>query len=214
MTDYKKGKIYRIVCNITGLTYYGSTCEPTLARRLAKHVGDFKHFNDGKTESYTTSFKVIEGGNYVIVLVELFPCDNKMELRQRERFFIEGNECVNKNIPTRTREEWCVLNRNQLKVKQVKYSLENKEKIRLYKVEYALKNKEKIRLYKVEYALKNKEKISKEKKNYKLKNKEKIKTYLTNYYIKNKEARLAKLNLNIIQINGELLTTDKSIGSL
>jgi hypothetical protein len=71
MTDYQKGKIYRIVCNITGLTYYGSTCEPTLARRLAKHVGNYKRFKDGKEESYMTSYKVLEGGDYTIVLVEL-----------------------------------------------------------------------------------------------------------------------------------------------
>ena len=36
MPDYSKGKIYKIVCNVTGLVYVGSTCEPTLARRLAK----------------------------------------------------------------------------------------------------------------------------------------------------------------------------------
>ena len=42
MIDYSKGKIYKIVCNNTGLIYIGSTCEPTLARRLAKHVGNYK----------------------------------------------------------------------------------------------------------------------------------------------------------------------------
>ena len=42
MTDYQLGKIYRIVCNTTGLTYYGSTCEPTLARRLSGHVVNYK----------------------------------------------------------------------------------------------------------------------------------------------------------------------------
>jgi hypothetical protein len=41
---YRNGKIYKIVCNITGLTYYGSTCEPTLARRLAKHRGCYNRW--------------------------------------------------------------------------------------------------------------------------------------------------------------------------
>jgi hypothetical protein len=95
MTDYNKGKICRIVCNITGLTYHGSTCEPTLAKRLAKHVGYFIHFKDGKEQRYKTSFEVLEGGNYTIVLVELFSCNTKMELHQRGRFFIEENDCVN-----------------------------------------------------------------------------------------------------------------------
>ena len=36
--NFQEAKIYRIVCNVTGLQYYGATCEPTLARRLSKHV--------------------------------------------------------------------------------------------------------------------------------------------------------------------------------
>ena len=59
MLDYQKAKIYRIVCNITGLNYYGSTCKPTLARRLAGHVGNYKTYLNGKT-NYITSFKVLE----------------------------------------------------------------------------------------------------------------------------------------------------------
>ncbi len=55
MPDYKLGKIYKIVCNITGKVYYGSTCEPTLARRLAKHAGNYKRWSQGKNESYVTS---------------------------------------------------------------------------------------------------------------------------------------------------------------
>jgi hypothetical protein len=95
MTDYQKGKIYKIVCNTTSLTYYGSTCEPTLARRLAGHVGLFRGFKKGKNIRAMTSIKVLEGDDYTIVLVEIFPCDSKMELHQRERYFIENNECVN-----------------------------------------------------------------------------------------------------------------------
>jgi predicted GIY-YIG superfamily endonuclease len=46
--DYSRGKIYKIVCNITNKIYIGSTCEPTLARRLAWHVQDFKKWKNGK----------------------------------------------------------------------------------------------------------------------------------------------------------------------
>jgi hypothetical protein len=191
MTDYKQGKIYRIVCNITGLTYYGSTCEPTLARRLAKHVGDFKHFKEGKTKNYLTSFEVLKGGNYTIVLVELFSCDTKMELHQKERYYIENDDCVNKNIPTRTQAEYYVDNRTQLLEYHVKYQEENKEKIRVYKAEYALKNKEKIKIKKAEWNIENKEKIKITQAKWNLENKEKVKTYLANYYLTNKEAREA-----------------------
>jgi hypothetical protein len=44
---YQNGKIYKIVCNKTSLIYYGSSCEPTLARRLAKHVFDFRRWLKG-----------------------------------------------------------------------------------------------------------------------------------------------------------------------
>lgn len=33
MNKYENGKIYRLVCNITGLNYYGSTCQPLHKRK-------------------------------------------------------------------------------------------------------------------------------------------------------------------------------------
>ena len=36
MTNYLNGKIYKIVCNETNLTYYGSTVQ-TLKKRLSQH---------------------------------------------------------------------------------------------------------------------------------------------------------------------------------
>jgi hypothetical protein len=73
-------------------------CEPILSCRLAKHVGNYKCFKDGKKKKYITSFDSLEGGNYSIVLVELAPCDSKMELHRRERFYIEGNDCINQRM--------------------------------------------------------------------------------------------------------------------
>ena len=96
--DYTKSKIYKIVCNETGETYYGSTVQ-TLATRLSKHKNNFKI---GKK---TTSIQIIERDNYVIVLCEEYPCKNKEQLLSRERFWIENNECVNKQIPIRYETE-------------------------------------------------------------------------------------------------------------
>jgi hypothetical protein len=106
MTNYQLGKIYKIVCNTTGLAYYGSTCEPTLARRLAGHVETYKLRKTDKKWNYTTSYEVLENDDYEIVLVELAPCNSKMELHQKERHHIETNDCVNKSIPTRSYTEW------------------------------------------------------------------------------------------------------------
>ena len=41
MPNYQDGKIYKIVFNITDECYIGSTCEPTVARRLAGHVKSY-----------------------------------------------------------------------------------------------------------------------------------------------------------------------------
>ena len=91
MPDYSLGKVYKIVCHKSGLVYIGSTCEPTLARRLAKHRADYKHYLKGK-KNYITSFKVLENGVYEIVLIENCSCENKDELHKMERFLIENNE--------------------------------------------------------------------------------------------------------------------------
>lgn len=53
--------------------YIGSTCEPTLARRLTKHVGSYKCYLEG-TYPYTTSFDIIKNNNYDIILLE--KCEN------------------------------------------------------------------------------------------------------------------------------------------
>jgi hypothetical protein len=88
MVNYSNGKIYKIVCNITGDIYIGSTCEPILARRLAGHVGNYKSYLNGKYH-YVTSYKIIEQGNYDIVLIELFPCDTKDQLHARESYYTQ-----------------------------------------------------------------------------------------------------------------------------
>ena len=144
--DYKNGKIYRIVCNETGLCYIGSTIS-TLVKRLYKHKSDFKQYLKGKC-TYITSFKIIENGNYDIILLEEFPCENKNQLCKRERYYIETMECVNLVIPTRTLKE---------------YYKDNKEKIK----EYCEKNRQKKCEYYKEYCEKNREKLKeKSKKDY------------------------------------------------
>ena len=97
MPDYQKWKIYKISCNITGLTYYGSTIQP-LSVRMGCH----------KRMSGCSSKQIIMGGDYDYSLVEDCPCGNKEQLHCRERFDIENNECVNKTIPGRTLKEYYV----------------------------------------------------------------------------------------------------------
>jgi hypothetical protein len=141
MVNYNLGKIYKIVCNETGKVYIGSTCEPSLAKRLTKHVAHYKRYLGGKGD-YITSYDVLENGNYEIILLESCPCNNKDELRAKEKEHILKNDCVNriKNV-VQTPEE---------KLKQMKEWYDNNKEYRLqhmkkYNKIYYDNNKEKWR---------------------------------------------------------------------
>eukprot|EP00952_Eustigmatos_sp_NYUAD-ZCMA_P013159 52468-Eustigmatos_ZCMA.PRE.1 len=103
MVKYEKGRIYKLVDNISGLQYIGSTTQP-LYKRKSKHLTAFKQWQDGKIR-FVTSFKVIGNNDFDIVLLEEVQCETKEQLHARERHFIETLECVNRNIPYRTPEE-------------------------------------------------------------------------------------------------------------
>ena len=99
MVNYNNGKVYKICCNITNKIYVGSTtCE--LSHRLATHVSNYKKFLNGKYH-YVTSFKILEKGDYSIILLEKCPCSSRDELAMRERYWYDTLECVNKNKPSR-----------------------------------------------------------------------------------------------------------------
>lgn len=68
--NYQLGKIYKIVDLDSNKCYVGSTCEPTLARRLANHVSDYKQHLKGKG-SYVSSFIILAMDDYDIVLLEI-----------------------------------------------------------------------------------------------------------------------------------------------
>jgi hypothetical protein len=162
MPDYSLGKIYKIVCNNTGLIYIGSTCEPTLARRLANHKRHLNHWKTGKGH-YMTSYKILENNNYDIVLLENHPCDSKDDLHKRERYHIESIDCVNKIIVGRTKQEYEKDNADYIKEYQKKYGPkyreDNKEILSQKKKLYREKNKEKmIEKDKIRYEI-NKDKL-------------------------------------------------------
>ena len=134
MVNYANGKIYKIVCNTTGLCYIGSTCS-TLAKRLNSHKKDFKRFQNSEG-NFITSFKVLENNNYIIELVELVACDNKIDLHKRERFHIENIICVNKYIVGRTDAEYRAATKDRKKIVDRQYALNHVEQIKLQQQKY------------------------------------------------------------------------------
>ena len=90
-SDYSNGKIYKIVCNKTGLVYIGSTCK-TLDERLKEHEYDMEHFINTKKYKpdklkkviFCSSFFVLLNKDYKIELIENYPCASKLELEIQE----------------------------------------------------------------------------------------------------------------------------------
>ena len=150
MPNYKNSKIYKIVCNITNETYYGSTTQQ-LSARLAGHRSDLK-----KTTKTCSAKQILLRGNYNIILCETVSCDNKEQLDAIERKWIETNNCINKIIPTRTRDEYRNDNKELLKQRKSEWYQKNKETVLNRVKEYALQNKDKIKLYMREYHAKHK----------------------------------------------------------
>jgi len=176
MPDYSKGKIYKIECNITHEVYYGSTSQKYLRNRLAQH----------KSRMACSVSKILCRENYTCKLIEEYPCNSKLELQTRERYYIENNQCINKQIPGGTAPR---ITKDYSK----EYYKNNKEKIREKNNDWREKNKEKIKGYyknnkeqKKEYYKTNKEKMKEYYKN----NKEKMKEYYKN----NKEKILQRQN--------------------
>jgi hypothetical protein len=137
-----KGIIYKIVCNETGEVYYGST-QYSVNKRITQHKSQCKRWKEGKT-NYTTSFQIIERGNYSYSLIEIADCEDRKQLETRERMFIETNECINKTIPCRTMKEWYDENQDTIiEQRKTNYS-KNKVQVKEHMKEYRHINRDVI----------------------------------------------------------------------
>lgn len=148
MVNYQNGKIYKL--HSKNYTYIGSTTQPLWARK-AGHVWDYKCWKAG-TQTYSTSFKVIDDGEYQITLLEDYPCERKEQLQARERHWIESyGETVNKCIPTRTYAEWREVNAESIKARMKDYRQVNTEKIQANNKGYRQSHQAQISAQKKEY---------------------------------------------------------------
>ena len=177
MSKYQNSKVYKIISNSNpDLVYYGSTyCK--LSNRLAKHKSSYKLYLK-RNLKYMTSFLLVKLDDCKIILVEKYPCIDKEELRMRERFYIENNPCVNKNIPSRTRKEYSKIYREnnieKEKERHKKYRENNIEKEKEYSKIYREDNREKLKENSRRYYENNREKERERSKNYYENNKEKL----------------------------------------
>jgi len=174
MVNYKNSKVYELVCSQTGKKYIGSTCQK-LCQRLAQH----------RAMSNKCSSKNLI--NPKIYLLTYVPCDSKEELHAIERLYIENNECINKEIPLRTKKEYYQDNQEHILEKSKKYRENNKEKVKATKKKYYQNNQEQISEKHKAYKQDNPEKVKAYSKKYTENHKEQIKEYQKQFYKDNKE---------------------------
>jgi hypothetical protein len=152
MVNYQKGKIYKIIDNTNNNVYVGSTCEK-LCRRLQKHKSSYKcYLNPNVKQGHMRSFDIIKNGDFKIVLIEDYPCNNKEQLLSREQYFIDKIDCINHNNPIHESKEyqqkWRDNNREHCNQKSREWSKKNRDKKneinRLYRYSVSINNINKI----------------------------------------------------------------------
>jgi hypothetical protein len=127
--------------------YYGSTININL--RWSTHKSEYKFQN--KRDYYTifTLFEKYGIDNCQINILEQFDYNDKSELRFRERYYIENNNCINIKIPQKTKDE-----KKDYMKKHSKIWYENNKE---YYKEYREKNKDYLFEYNKHQEIKNKE---------------------------------------------------------
>ena len=175
--DFSKSIIYKLCCKDVNIKeiYVGSTTNFT--KRKDTHKSSCNNVNGEKYNYYVYQF-IRENGrfeNWEMVLVEKYPCNDVLELKQRERYWIDELRAeLNKIIPSRTYKEWYDDNKDKLRERKREYYRDNKNKIREKRKQYRENNKDKILEKKKAYREANKDKIREKKKAYREANKDKL----------------------------------------
>jgi hypothetical protein len=118
MPNFQNSKIYKLWSPSQNLVYYGSTVQP-LYQRFNEHKCRYKHYTENNNYcAYVTSFKIMKCADCKMELLEDYPCDNKQQLLKKEAEYVKNNECVNKEIPGRTKQEWEQTNKELIKIKR------------------------------------------------------------------------------------------------
>ena len=142
-------KIYKITDNTNNNKYIGSTCK-TLKYRLSEHKSHYKRYLKGLGNN-VKSFDILKNNDFKIELLENCDIKTKQELLERERFYIENNNCLNKNIPGNFDKGYQQYHKD--------YYNHNKDKLSNYHKEYNANNKVKIKEYIEAYYETNKDKL-------------------------------------------------------
>ena len=145
MPDYQKGKIYRIWDKNFTKCYIGSTVEE-LSKRMTKHRDKYKSYLQ-KATYFNTAFKLFEEfgiDNCKIELLESYPCNNRSEIEAREGHHIRNEECVNRKIMGRSKQEHYRDNYEYIQAQKKEYRERTKDHKHEVDRKYREENKETI----------------------------------------------------------------------
>ena len=181
---YNNGKIYRVCDNGYTKFYYGSTVQP-LAVRMGGHRLDYTRCKNCNFQqvSLFDIFDEFNHSNCKIELVELYPCQSREELRKREGYHIQNNECVNKRVAGRSGKEYREQNREAIHEKQKEYYNKHIEKIRMYRKGRA----DEMSNYNKEYRKQNLEALKEYQAKYRNEHKDAGRVYQAHYHAKHRE---------------------------
>ena len=155
MIDYSKGKIYKLISNISDAIYIGSSCQE-LRRRLACHK---KQSNTCVSRTMFLPDAIIS-----IELIEDYSCSNLNELKARESHYMQSMPCINKNRPfisdiiiidDITKKEYAkqyyIAHAEHKKIKNAEYRITHTDQQKIYIAQYRITHAEDIKIKNAEY---------------------------------------------------------------
>jgi hypothetical protein len=191
--DYSNTIIYKLCCKNPEIKdiYVGHTTDFTKRKCQHKYCCN----NENSLSHNLNVYKFIRDNgnwdNWEMIMVEQYPCQNKLEAHERERHWLETlNAKLNCQIPTRTKKEWrnehedeiveykkiyYEINKEEISEKNKIYREENKNEIRERSKKYREQHKEQLREHSKKYREENIEQLRERKKKYYEENIEKIK---------------------------------------
>ena len=113
---------------------------------MDNHRSQYKHWkagNSGHIRSYDL-FDKYGIDNCQILLIELYPCLTKDELRSREGNYISTIKCINKNLAGRTKNQYRQDNIDTIKNNQKQYQQDHADTITKNRKQYYELNRDKM----------------------------------------------------------------------
>lgn len=89
MVNYNYAKVYKIINSINNDVYIGSTTYQYLCSRMNQHRMASKEINGKRESNLYKSMRELGVKNFKIELLEDVNCDNKIDLLDKEQYYID-----------------------------------------------------------------------------------------------------------------------------